>query len=483
MKQNKNNLSQFSEEKRFLDSLLDQNTLQTTNLKKILSFTNSLTTNELFFSKLSQVLLQVVTLSHITKAQKINAYTQLFTISLNNQNLPDAFSYYGILKHKMHANNAVIFKLDKLFCQKYYDLLQYKQALHCLQNMLSSKRFFSLTLLQKQDLILRYASILLHYKKPKLDLVFENETLQNLVNTINNNYFVLANSKSKKQKQLLPLFECFYNNPNTQTQIKENILLNLPIVLIFIKQNKIMFPYKVLTQFLQQNPTPVIRKEILLILLPILKNKNIQEFLNTTPLVPITINQLDNSIQQILENYTKLSYENYKLQNSLKEKELKLKTDNLTGCLSANALEDIKIDFKNTSGAVVFFDLNKLKEYNDSMGHQAGNDYLLKFSSKLLTYRNDKTELYRIGGDEFLMIAQGKTQPQITKILNSIVKSCNHPIKLINNKKISISFSAGISFYPQDATSLSKLTLLADKAMYQAKAEKPTANHYKLHKK
>ena len=468
MKQQNLNSQQFSEETRFLDSLLDFDTLKQTPIKTTLSFTNSLLSNELFFSSLTAILLQLATLKTITKQQKQNAYMQLVELSLNSNNLASAFEYYGILVHTLKCNNSVLFKLDKLFCEKYYDLLQYKQALPCLQKMIHNKKFNTLTEKQQKEIVLHYAAVLLQLKKQKIDITFENLALQQFATTLNEQYFSLLHSSHKKQKQLLSKFEKFYNHPSTSNLIKQNILLQLPILKIFIKNNQILFPYRVLTSFGGQTLAPNLRKEVLLLLLPILKNKNIQEFLDLTPLVPITLTQLDDSVQNILENYTKLAYENYQLQSSLKEKELILKTDNLTGCLNANALDDVTIDFKTSYGAVVFFDLNKLKEYNDAMGHQAGDTYLKAFSNNLLVHKSQTVSIYRIGGDEFLLLAEHKTKEQITTILDKLVKACNKKIK-INNKLVNISFSAGISLFPEHRKNLNKLTLCADKAMIQAK--------------
>ncbi|MGH8614985.1 MAG: bifunctional diguanylate cyclase/phosphodiesterase [Gammaproteobacteria bacterium] len=119
--------------------------------------------------------------------------------------------------------------------------------------------------------------------------------------------------------------------------------------------------------------------------------------------------------------------------------------------------------------AVLFFDLDRFKNINDSLGHDVG-DLLLQAVASLISNSIRKTDtLARLGGDEFILVIPVKKHeeiiPVVTKILNLFTKPLN-----IASREFNISTSIGISVYPttQDISSLLKN---ADLAMYQAKGK------------
>ena len=119
--------------------------------------------------------------------------------------------------------------------------------------------------------------------------------------------------------------------------------------------------------------------------------------------------------------------------------------------------------------AVVFIDLDRFKEVNDSLGHDAG-DLLLQTVAKRFSkaVREDDT-VARIGGDEFVVVFQGIHDVNDAVLLAEKLLSCLvQPVQL-NGYEVTVTASMGISLYPDDATNGQEMVRNADAAMYQAK--------------
>jgi len=138
--------------------------------------------------------------------------------------------------------------------------------------------------------------------------------------------------------------------------------------------------------------------------------------------------------------------------------------------------------------AVMFLDLDRLKNINDSLGHDVGDTLLKHVANVLKTslrstdtisrLKNDKdmieglpgTIISRLGGDEFIIVleelaATGAASTVAKKILEQLTQS---PF-MHGNNKIHISSSIGVSIYPTDSTDLHALIKQADIAMYRSK--------------
>lgn len=118
--------------------------------------------------------------------------------------------------------------------------------------------------------------------------------------------------------------------------------------------------------------------------------------------------------------------------------------------------------------ALLYIDLDRFKNINDSMGHYVG-DQLLKAVGerlKLLVRQNDLVG--RLSGDEFIILCPTTTKIKVTRIANRIVDEISKPF-LINNLEIFIAPSIGISMFPEDGRNYDSLIRNADSAMYLAK--------------
>jgi diguanylate cyclase (GGDEF)-like protein len=125
----------------------------------------------------------------------------------------------------------------------------------------------------------------------------------------------------------------------------------------------------------------------------------------------------------------------------------------------------------NRQLAVAFLDLDRFKQINDTLGHEAGDQLLREVATRLQGCVRDSDTVARLGGDEFVVLlpelADGKYAATVAqKILAVIAKA----FTLIGHE-FRVTASIGISTFPQDGEDEQTLTKNADIAMYQAKAE------------
>ena len=118
----------------------------------------------------------------------------------------------------------------------------------------------------------------------------------------------------------------------------------------------------------------------------------------------------------------------------------------------------------------MFIDLDRFKEVNDSLGHDAGDLLLQTIAERLSGAVRDEDTVARIGGDEFVVIFQGLHDVQEVAVLaQKVLSRLEEPLTL-NGYDLAVTASMGISLYPDDATNGQEMIRNADAAMYQAKA-------------
>lgn len=120
--------------------------------------------------------------------------------------------------------------------------------------------------------------------------------------------------------------------------------------------------------------------------------------------------------------------------------------------------------------SVMFIDLDRFKQVNDSLGHEVGDKLLKAVADKLNSCVRSSDTVARLGGDEFTVIMidiKNELIPERTAI--KIIQTLKEPI-YINDQEISISPSIGISMYPNDGTTVADLLRNSDAAMYHAKS-------------
>jgi len=149
--------------------------------------------------------------------------------------------------------------------------------------------------------------------------------------------------------------------------------------------------------------------------------------------------------------------------------------DSLTGLPNRNMFYDrLSHDIRNVSRAgtllaVLFIDLDRFKEVNDSFGHSIGDALLIKAAKRLNGCVRETDTVARLGGDEFTIILNGLTEQSCAeRIIQLILLELTKPFHL-NTKLAYVTASIGATFFPADASSAEILMKNADQAMYAAK--------------
>jgi diguanylate cyclase (GGDEF)-like protein/PAS domain S-box-containing protein len=121
--------------------------------------------------------------------------------------------------------------------------------------------------------------------------------------------------------------------------------------------------------------------------------------------------------------------------------------------------------------AVLFLDLDRFKDINDSLGHAAGDRILRAAAVRLQQTVGEHHTVARLGGDEFTVVLENLDAPEdADKVAREVIMSFEAPLILDDRQEVAISPSIGISLYPDHAQVPTELLKQADTAMYQAKA-------------
>ena len=118
--------------------------------------------------------------------------------------------------------------------------------------------------------------------------------------------------------------------------------------------------------------------------------------------------------------------------------------------------------------AVLFLDLDRFKNINDSYGHFFGDKLLRILAKRLVTHARDSM-VTRFGGDEFVILAHHVTDnDQAIRFAEELIDAVEEPFR-VEEHELYLTGSIGIAFYPQDGTTPDELVKHADAAMYRSK--------------
>jgi diguanylate cyclase (GGDEF)-like protein/PAS domain S-box-containing protein len=121
--------------------------------------------------------------------------------------------------------------------------------------------------------------------------------------------------------------------------------------------------------------------------------------------------------------------------------------------------------------AVLFLDLDRFKDINDSLGHAAGDRILRAAAVRLQETVGPQHTVARLGGDEFTVVLENIASAEdADRIAREIIMAFEAPLLTDDRQEVAISPSIGISLYPDHAQVPTELLKQADTAMYQAKA-------------
>ncbi len=122
------------------------------------------------------------------------------------------------------------------------------------------------------------------------------------------------------------------------------------------------------------------------------------------------------------------------------------------------------------SFALLFIDLDRFKNVNDSLGHALGDQFLARIARILERVVGDQGSVARLGGDEFVILADDIQSPnEAAEFVDRLLTQLNTPIQL-SEHAVHPAASVGISIYPEDGHGAEDLIRHADIAMYSAKA-------------
>lgn len=120
---------------------------------------------------------------------------------------------------------------------------------------------------------------------------------------------------------------------------------------------------------------------------------------------------------------------------------------------------------------VLFIDLDRFKNVNDSMGHSTGDTLLIEVAKRLNKCIRSTDTVSRVSGDEFVIVIEvSEPSDQISHTLSRLTEAFHYPFQL-ENSSLHITTSIGVSQYPEDTDDPSQLITHADAAMYRAKQQ------------
>jgi diguanylate cyclase (GGDEF)-like protein/PAS domain S-box-containing protein len=121
--------------------------------------------------------------------------------------------------------------------------------------------------------------------------------------------------------------------------------------------------------------------------------------------------------------------------------------------------------------ALLFIDLDRFKEVNDTLGHIAGDQLLIEAARRIAACVRNCDTVARLGGDEFTVVLQGLAgREAVERVAADVIEALAAPF-ILGLETACVSASIGIALCPDDAEGSESLTQAADQAMYEAKAQ------------
>lgn len=277
--------------------------------------------------------------------------------------------------------------------------------------------------------------------------------------------------KKYTEKEIKEIFEFFdsYKKEFLANRTDKNFAQFMPIIDLFGKD-------KIVTII----GIPVIRdgKVVRVFLATVDMHRNFtanRKFLSNSNLLTmkVAVEQLDEALKRN-DNSSMIRQMNEKLEKAAI-------TDRLTGIYNRFGFEKIIDEKASSKGVVLYMDIDNFKHYNDTFGHNVGDDILVKFS-KIIADRAIKCDGYaiRYGGDEFVIFIPDKTEKDAENVAADILHNMNEKLKkelhdeilkdITIEKEKEITCSIGISEY--DTTNNAGITIAlkqADEVLYTIK--------------
>ncbi len=157
--------------------------------------------------------------------------------------------------------------------------------------------------------------------------------------------------------------------------------------------------------------------------------------------------------------------------------EYRAQHDSLTGVCNRLLFEDrlqralVQADRTNSAVSVMFLDLDRFKDINDSLGHAVGNELLKAVVKRLQGCLREHDTLARFGGDEFTFLIpdSGRKDGHVVDFAERLLDRFEDPFS-VGGRQLTVKASIGVAVSPWDGADADTLLKHADTAMYQAKS-------------
>ncbi len=130
--------------------------------------------------------------------------------------------------------------------------------------------------------------------------------------------------------------------------------------------------------------------------------------------------------------------------------------------------------------AVLFVDLDRFKEINDTLGHAVGDGVLVNLAKRLKAAVREVDTVARLGGDEFVILLDTIKDPQQVMVVVRKLHELFQGAMQIDGHEIRVHASIGVSIYPKDGKDADELMQNADQAMYKSKKDGGNTSSYKF---
>jgi len=127
--------------------------------------------------------------------------------------------------------------------------------------------------------------------------------------------------------------------------------------------------------------------------------------------------------------------------------------------------------------AVLFIDLNRFKDINDSLGHKTGDQVLRDVGRRILEHCRPGDTVARLGGDEFAIVLPDVTPQNAEQRAAGLVETISQPVA-VGDLRLRVHASVGVASFPTDGENSAELMRCADVAMYLAKTRGSSVEHY-----
>ncbi|MEJ6004110.1 EAL domain-containing protein [Paucibacter sp. AS339] len=117
---------------------------------------------------------------------------------------------------------------------------------------------------------------------------------------------------------------------------------------------------------------------------------------------------------------------------------------------------------------LIFLDLDRFKNVNDSLGHHVGDALLVAAAERFSGALREEDTVSRVGGDEFVVLCPNTDANGVAHVAGKLLAACE-PRYHVGNHELAVSCSLGIAMFPADGESYASLSMCADTAMYRAK--------------